>query len=61
MECPYDKEPCSEVDTASMTLIKKCSECKRYNVWIRPTGATPILAEILKKLDELRGLVKKAL
>lgn len=49
-ECPYDLKRCSEINTATMIMYKSCSECKRYNHGIRPTGATPVLAWILKKL-----------
>lgn len=61
MECPYDKEPCSQINTATMTFIKQCYECERYNHGIIPNGDTPILAEILKKFDEIKNLIIKLL
>jgi hypothetical protein len=50
MRCPYQNFGCPFVDTSDMTKSVKCTECKYYDRGIRATGATPILAWILKKL-----------
>jgi hypothetical protein len=50
MKCPYQNFDCPFVDTAGMFKSVRCPECKYYENGVRPTGATPLLAWVLKKL-----------
>ena len=50
MKCNYANIQCDYLDTSGMTVPIECYECEHYDIGIRETGATPVLAWIVEKL-----------
>lgn len=51
MKCPFENIECAYLETSGMTKPVECSKCEHYNKGIRKTGATPVLAWIVDKIQ----------
>ena len=53
MKCPYNDFNCNLINTSGMSKTTECYECEHYNLGVRATGATPILAKVIDSIHKI--------
>jgi len=56
-KCPYQEFSCTKLDSATLVMYCRCSDCEHYRDRVRPTGGIISMKGVIDFFRELKNLI----